>query len=242
MPASLDIVRASSKLRAISNLGEITSPGLRERNKAKRRDAVLDAALDLLDRPGTDAPTTEQIAERAEVSVATVYNLVGTREQLLMALVDRLIGDVAGAARELLNDREPVAALRELIAAAIDLLTSRTDAHRKVILHLTAAATPDLHTKLSPATAFTEALRRAQDDKVLRDDLSAEALAFQLYLSFNGALLRWAAGALTDERFKAAALHGLGVVLAASATTRGRPALLVDLRALGERLGSSTDR
>jgi AcrR family transcriptional regulator len=197
---------------------------------------VLDAALDLFDRPGSDAPTTEQIAERAEVSVATVYNLVGTREQLLVALVDRLISDVTGPAHDRAPDQDPIRALREGVADTVDLLTSRSNAHRRVLLHLTAAATPDLHTQLSPATVCAEAIRRGQEQRVLRDDLDPDALAMQVYLSFNGALLRWAAGAFTDERFEAAALHGLGVVLAASATARHRTAMVDDLRSLAERL------
>jgi AcrR family transcriptional regulator len=209
-------------------------PGLRERNKAKRRDAVLDAALELLDQSGSEAPTTEQIAERAEVSVATVYNLVGTREQLLVALVDRLISMAASSAGDRPSDA--LVALRDRMTATVDLLASRSNAHRKVVLQLTAAATPDLHTRLSPSILFADAIRRAQDDRVIRDDLDADALGLQVYLSFNGALLRWAAGALTDEGLKTAVLHGLEVVLAASATTRHRPATLDALRALGERL------
>ena len=219
-----------------------TAPGLRERNKAKRRDAELDAALDLLDRPHAEAPTTEQIAARAEVSVATVYNLVGTREQLLVALIDRLIGELSGSTGEPPSGRDPIAALREGITAAVSLLTSRSNAHRSVVLQLTAVANPDLHTKLSPATLFSDAIRKAQDTKVLRDDLDADVLALQVYLSFNGALLRWAAGALTDEHFEAAALHGLDIVVAASATTRHRPAMLDDLRARGKRLAPSSAR
>jgi AcrR family transcriptional regulator len=197
---------------------------------------VLDAALDLLDRPGSEAPTTEQIAERAEVSVATVYNLVGTREQLLLALVDRLIGDVTGPARLRPRGEDPIRALREGMVDTVELLTSRSTAHRRVVLQLTAAATPGLHTHLSPATVFAEAIRRGQDQRVLRDDLDPDALAMQIYLSFNGALLRWAAGAFTDERFEAAALHGLAVVLAASATARHRTAMVDALRPLAERL------
>jgi AcrR family transcriptional regulator len=198
---------------------------------------VLDAALDLLDKRGTDGPTTEQIAEKAELSVATVYNLVGTRERLLVAVLDRLIGNVASVTGE--HDRDPVAALRDLAIGSVALLTSRSNAHRKVVLQLTAAANADLHTKLSPATLVAAEIRRAQDRNVLRDDLDPDALALQIYLSFNGALLRWAAGALTDQAFETAALHGLGIVLAASATTRSRPALLDELRRLGNTLRTS---
>lgn len=196
---------------------------------------MLDAALDLLDRADATPITTERIAELAEVSVATVYNLVGTREQLLVALVDRLIGDLIESAQAAPEASEPVAALKQLIALSVDVLVRRPVAHRRVVLQLTAAASADLHTKLSPATLATAGFQHAQRTGAVRADLDAQALAGQLYLSYNGALLRWAAGALTDAGFKAAALHGVATVFAASATARHRARALDDLRELGAR-------
>ena len=49
--------------------------GLRDLNKAKRRDAILDAALTLLGSRDSNDITTEEIAALAGVSPATVYNL-----------------------------------------------------------------------------------------------------------------------------------------------------------------------
>lgn len=209
------------------------SVGLRERNKTKRRNAVLDAALDLLDQPDAMPLTTERIAELAEVSVATVYNLVGTREQLLVALIDRLIADLIESARAAPPAADPVDGLKQLIALSVDVLARRPVAYRRVVLQLTAAASADMHTKLSPATLAAVAFQHAQQKGAVRADLDPQALAGQLYLSYNGALLRWAAGALSDSGFKAAALHGVATVLAASATSRARARALDDLRELG---------
>jgi AcrR family transcriptional regulator len=207
--------------------------GLRERNKAKRRDRVLDAALDLLDRTDGSAATAEAIADAAEVSPATVYNLVGTREQLLVALLDRLVADLVGDLIAAAPADDPIAAMRSLTERAVAALVARPVAHRRVILELTAAAGAELHTRLSPATAFEVGLGQAQAAGVLLDDLDTGALAMQAYLAFNGALLRWAAGALTDAGFRTAALHGLATVLAAAAAPRHRRRLLDDLRTLG---------
>lgn len=207
--------------------------GLRERNKAKRRNAVLDAALDLLDRADGSAVTTERIADAAEVAPATVYNLVGTREQLLVALLDRLIARLVADALETTPVDSPIALMRNLTERSVAVLTARPVAYRRVVLELTAVASADLHTRLSPATALEVEVRRAQADGLLLADLSPRALASQAYLSFNGALLRWAAGALTDTGLRTAALHGLTTVLAASATPRTRRRLLDDLRTLG---------
>ena len=210
--------------------------GLREANKAKRRNAVLDAAVDLLDRTDGIPVTTERIAEAAEVAAATVYNLVGTREQLLMALLDRIVSAVVGEALDTPSVDDPIDVMRKLATGAVAVLTARPVAYRKVVLELTATANPALHTRLSAATAIEVEFRRAQERSLLRGDLSPRALADQAYLSFNGALLRWAAGALTDTAFRAAALHGLMTVLAASATPKTRRLFVDDLRALGAEL------
>ena len=54
----------------------------REQSKAGRRTAILDAARTLIRSHGTHV-SAERIAQRAGVSTATVYNLIGPREQLL---------------------------------------------------------------------------------------------------------------------------------------------------------------
>jgi AcrR family transcriptional regulator len=207
--------------------------GLRERNKTKRRDAVLDAALDLLDRPEATPVTTERIAELAEVSVATVYNLVGTREQLLVALIDRLIADLVESARAAEVEIDPVDRLKAMIVSSVEALARRPVAYRRVVLQVTAAASADLHTKLNPASLAVSAFQHAQRMGSVRRDLDAHALAGQLYLSYNGALLRWAAGALSDSGFKTAALHAVATALAASATSGSRARALDELRTLG---------
>lgn len=195
---------------------------------------MLDAALELFGRSDGPPVTTERIAELAEVSAATVYNLVGTREQLLIALVDRLIGDLVASVPT--EPPDPLTALRAVIAGSVEVLTARPTAYRRVVLELTAAASAAMHTKLSPAVPAAAAIRHAQAKGMVRDDLDPDALAAQVYLSYNGALLRWAAGALTDAGFRAAALHGLVTVLAASATSRSRSSMLAELRQLGAEL------
>ncbi|HYD10470.1 MAG TPA: TetR/AcrR family transcriptional regulator [Acidimicrobiales bacterium] len=218
------------------------APSLRERNKAKRRDAVLDAALALLDDPRSGSLTTEQIAEGAQVSVATVYNLVGTREELLVALLDRVVAELVISIADAPIDDDPVAVLRHLIDRSVDALTSRPTAYRAIVRQLTASESTGVHTKLSPAAAAGELLRQAQQRNVVLPDLDADALAMQIYLSYNGALLRWSVGALSDTALRAAAHHGLLAVLAAAAAPRARTRLVDELRSVGARLAPVRER
>lgn len=52
-------------------------------------EAILDAAIRVLDREGPDASTTSRIAEVAGVSVGTLYQYFGNRDAILDALQDR---------------------------------------------------------------------------------------------------------------------------------------------------------
>jgi len=66
----------------------VTGDGLRARQKATRRTAVLDAARHLFTERGVEATTIEEIAARAMVSPATVYNYFASRNDLLVAMLE----------------------------------------------------------------------------------------------------------------------------------------------------------
>jgi AcrR family transcriptional regulator len=57
--------------------------GLRALKKVRTRDAILGAALDLFTSQGFERVTVAEIARRAEVSQATVFNYFRTKEDLV---------------------------------------------------------------------------------------------------------------------------------------------------------------
>src|SRR5271170_2013083 len=68
--------------------------GLRERHKQQRRERILEAIRKLLRECPDEAPTVERIAELADLSPATVFNLVGPRERQWAALSDELLREL----------------------------------------------------------------------------------------------------------------------------------------------------
>jgi len=96
--------------------------GLRERQKAGRREGILKAAGLLFRRDGFAATSIEQIAERAELSTGTVYNYFASKGDLLLALV-ALDGEevrAAGARRVARPLADPVAAVNALLEGYVD--------------------------------------------------------------------------------------------------------------------------
>src|SRR5262245_64630511 len=96
---------------------------LREKQKGRRRDQILDAARRLIRATGgTDFPM-RRLADEAEVGLVTPYNLFGAKSGVLYALLndsldrlDRAVGVPASA--------KPVDAVIELAGVAADMYTS----------------------------------------------------------------------------------------------------------------------
>lgn len=96
--------------------------GLRERQKAGRRRDILNAASLLFRRDGFAETRIEQIADRARLSPATVYNYFASKGDLLLALVALDGEEVRAAGAALVADppADPVAAVNRLLEGYVD--------------------------------------------------------------------------------------------------------------------------
>jgi AcrR family transcriptional regulator len=208
--------------------------GARDLNKAKRRDAILDAAVTLLGTRDSKDITTEEIATLAGVSAATVYNLVGTRNELMYQLVSRILTDLTKSLQAL-NPGDPIAAAQVIIDHTVRAFVSNPNAYRQVVAvtQRAAAAQP---TPVDPSSFQVVAMRQAQSMGIIRNDIDASGLARQIFLSYTGAAMQWSAGRLDDAGLLTAARHGLFTVLAAAATDDYREEFIDRMRPLGKTL------
>ncbi len=62
-----------------------------QRRSAAIREQIVDAAEAILARDGSDALTMEAVSSQADVAVQTVYNRVGGRPALLVAVAERAL-------------------------------------------------------------------------------------------------------------------------------------------------------
>lgn len=94
------------------------APSRRELNKARTREAVTTALLDLLRESPAGDITVEQVAERADISRRTFFNyyagLAAVIGEVLRSYTDRLVEALPAEALR----REPVGTVRELLGGA----------------------------------------------------------------------------------------------------------------------------
>ena len=165
--------------------------GLRERKKARTREAIIEAALDLFERNGYDATTVEEIAAAAEVSPRTFFRYFESKLDLVMARS----GEKHAGLGLLLADRPagegPVEAVREAMRAELAAQLADPLVRREFQVMLT---TPSLRilarehfyeeeAEMVPAVA--DRLGRRDDDLVAQ--VAAGVIASALWVAVN----RW---------------------------------------------------
>ncbi|SEJ76440.1 transcriptional regulator, TetR family [Pseudooceanicola nitratireducens] len=78
--------------------------GLREKQKASRNRAIVEAASRLFQESGYEAARIGQIAELAEVSVGTLYNYFKSKADLLLAIVSLEVEEVLHQGKAVLEE------------------------------------------------------------------------------------------------------------------------------------------
>ena len=202
-------------------------PTVRDLNKARRRDAILDAALHLLDQRRNADITTEEIAALAAVAPATVYNLIGTRDDVVTALVVRVLTRLSESLNTLDPD-DPISAAELVVDHTVAAFVANSNAFRQAVAMAQLSA-PGRTLGVDPSEFQVTAMRRAQAQGIIRADVDPDALGRQIFLSYTGAMTLWSAGRLDDAGFATAARHGLSTALAAAATDTNRSRFLDDL-------------
>ncbi len=214
--------------------------GLRDANKAKRREAILDATVALFSERPSDQVTTEEIAEQAGVAPATVYNLIGTRDDVVRAVVARILAQLAESLAEL-DPTDPIAAAELVVDQTVQAFVADSTAFRQIV-RLAPKASGAGNDLVDPSEFQVVAMRGAQRLGILRADIDAAGIARQIYVSYVGAMNLWSTGRLDDDGFAVAARHGLYTALAAAAADGERERFLEQVRGLGSVLDSDAWR
>ena len=103
----------------------------REREKLRHREEILDAALDLFSENGYHSVSMQEIAEKAEFAVGTLYNFFGSKEDLYKALMLSKAQTFHDAlVRPLEDEKDPLEAIRNYVSVRWGLFSTNLSVWR----------------------------------------------------------------------------------------------------------------
>ena len=155
-----------------------------QRRSRETVDAILDAAAQVFGKHGYASGTTNRIAERAGVSIGSVYEYFPNKDAILVALAERhldlMTRDVEALLRDALDaDEDLDTLLRRFVEAMLEVHERNPDLHRVVFSE--APHPPELHACVLQmeeglAHAALAVLRRRSEVTVADADTAAHLM------------------------------------------------------------------
>lgn len=105
-----------------------TELGLRERKKQRTRQAIASTAFDLFAAHGFDRVTVAEVARRADVSEATVFNYYPAKEDLIYREMEAFEAALFAAIRDRQPGESVLGAFRDMLLQSRGLLATEDPA------------------------------------------------------------------------------------------------------------------
>lgn len=188
----------------------------------ERRHRIIESTRALLREREAAKVIVVDVAERAGVAPATVYNLVGTRDEVMRAVLETAISCIS-ARVEPVDRVRPIESTVSLIRAAAEVLLDDPIAYRRAI-----GAMSDQSDDGWVRTTLGELLedRLAELETAFDGSIPLSRLAELINIGLRGVLISWSYGQVTDDRLAAAgtelALHVL--------STTARPDIAFEIK------------
>ncbi len=191
---------------------------------SKREDVIL-AARELMEAQDATGFSMRNLAEVAGVSIATPYNLFGSKQAVIAAVMDADLNDF----REALfaDEKDEIEIFFHLVDVTATLFASSPGYYKSGLSALEAESDPALanHFGIPRHVLLKDLVSQAIREGALAHPVSPDTLAIALGQQFFGWIQAWARGHVSLEEMTSRAHYGFAMILAGAATDRARPAL-----------------
>jgi AcrR family transcriptional regulator len=208
----------------------------REAGKAERRRRIIHAARDLIRETGNTGLSMRALAARAGVSLATPYNLFGSKRAILLSVLDD-IREYLDRFRHL-RATDPLQRLFGALDICVDFYIADPLFYRTVWAALFDPS-DEFRSQIfnSRRAAFWEALvRDVAEAGVLMPEVDVELLFRALDRSFGAAMLEWVTRDLTDSQLGPTVRYGYALILRGAASPDWRGPLEIRIKESQERI------
>ena len=191
--------------------------------KERRKSQVLAAAEASIRKSGTVSFSMKELADKADVSFATPFNLFGKKEDILAALLNSRITQQALSTSERVHKGSGLDTLLHVAVDSCSGYISDSELFRPLLQAMRIRPSPQNRTMSNQATEiWKKALLDCQDDRIIAKDADVEAISRRMHLGFRMAVWMWASEVLSDEEFREQALLHTVACLLPAATPKGK--------------------
>ena len=196
-------------------LKDLPAPvGRREQAKTERRSRIVTAAHDLISESGVDAMSMKRVAERAGVSLSTVYNLFDSKEAVL-ALV---FNDVFEEYRRVVfahGSDDPLQIFFDAVDIAANFYISDVPFYKSLVWMVGRDSSLKLEIQQPRHQFYCDLVTIAIDRGLLKASADARIIGTTIVPLYSFAYQMWAAEAVGIDEFCVRAKFGMLVVLKA---------------------------
>lgn len=190
----------------------------REESKAERRRAIVRAARALMQETGQAGFSMRALAERAGVSIATPYNLFGSKQAVMYAVLD---SDLAQYQEQLERlDADEIDVFFHAVSLAATLYSAEPGFYRAVLFAVYNDGGTEFRAMFGgPRHAMWRRLvTDARAAGLLESDVDTNAFAIHLGHILFGCIIEWVNGLITLEEMELRGHYGFAIALRGMAT------------------------
>lgn len=210
---------------------------LRAQNMQKRRDRLLAEARALLTVHGVEAFNLRELARLAEVTVPTIYNLIGNKEEVLVALFAEVLEEIEARIRDRAIG-EPLARAGAVAEISTALFAEDENFYRSAFLAVEYLNQSGAHhDKVTQLYAWgermtTDGVLACQAANLLAGRIAPALLGELVLRSFRTTCREWAFAQISLDEFRRVALIDIYTTLAADAVDHFQSVLVDKIAAL----------
>lgn len=170
--------------------GEHQRTGLRSQKKQRRRDRIVEAAVEAFNRKGFSATTMQEIAKVADLAVGTLYNYFPSKNDLLVGIIEGQMEeirkiDVRELVRRLRTARSGAEVVSWILSTVVRKSFVLSKQNWREVFGAMAASRAELdrvvELDFEAIGLLAVLLRNMQNRGLVRKDLSADVAAMNLY-------------------------------------------------------------
>ncbi|MGL3109058.1 TetR/AcrR family transcriptional regulator [Bradyrhizobium sp. BR 1432] len=203
----------------------------RDTAKAERRSRIIKAARDLIRETGDAGLSMRALAAKAGLSLATPYNLFGSKRAVLVAVLEDIKGFGARFAR--FKSLDPLERILRAAKLAVSYYEDDPMFYRALWTSILAASASEERSAIfnqKRDSFWMKLLDDAVDEGLLLPEIDTAVLLRNLDYTFRSVMLHWVIAEIEIEDIQAAVGYGYALALRGAATAKGQQLMLKRLR------------